>query len=95
MAEPNLSIQPLEKQTTGRLPPYKVVLHNDDVNSFEHVIRTILKLTPLKQPEAVQKTLEAHETGCSVLLVTNRERAELYCEQFATFSLTVTCEPDE
>ena len=31
----------------------------------------------------------------AVLLVTSKERAELYVEQFATFRLTVTCEPDE
>jgi len=29
------------------------------------------------------------------LLVTHKERAELYVEQFASFTLTVTCEPDE
>ncbi len=79
---------------TRRLPPFRVILHNDDVNTFEHVILTILKLTPLKAAEAVEKTVEAHETGQSVLLVTNQERAELYVEQFATFNLTVTCEPD-
>ncbi len=77
-----------------QLPPYKVVLHNDDVNSFEHVIITILRLTPLKEPEAIERTIEAHESGSAVLLVTNRERAELYCEQFATYNLVVTCEPD-
>ena len=86
--------EPQTKRKTRRLPPYKVLLHNDDVNSFEHVILTILKLTPLKEVEAVEKTIEAHERGLALLLVTNRERAELYCEQFATYKLTVTCEPD-
>ena len=76
------------------LPPFKVLLHNDDVNDVEHVIRSILKLTPLSLEEALQKTLEAHHTGVSLLLVTHQERAELYCEQFATFQLTVTAEPD-
>jgi len=84
-----------QQQRVRPLPPFKVVLHNDDVNTFEHVILTILKLTPLKEPEAVAKTLEAHETGQAVLLLTTRERAELYVEQFASCGLTVTCEPDE
>ncbi|MFQ5805190.1 MAG: ATP-dependent Clp protease adaptor ClpS [Phycisphaerae bacterium] len=84
-----------QQQQVRHVPPFKVVLHNDDVNTFEHVIITILKLTPLKEPEAIGKTIEAHETGQAVLLVTSKERAELYVEQFATFSLTVTCEPDE
>lgn len=79
---------------THQLPPFRVILHNDDVNTFEHVILTILRLTPLEEEEAVHKTLEAHETGSSLLLVTHQERAELYVEQFAALSLTVTCEPE-
>ena len=81
-------------QRVEQLPPYKVVLHNDDVNAFEDVIEAILKLTPLTEMEAISCTIEAHETGHSVLLVTGRERAELYVEQFASCRLTVTCEPD-
>ena len=77
-----------------QVPPYKVLLHNDDVNNFEHVVRSIIKLTPLSLEEAFTRTLEAHETGVALLLVTHQERAELYCEQFATFHLTVTTEPD-
>jgi len=42
----------------------------------------------------VARTLEAHETGSSMLLVTHKERAELYVEQFASCKLNVTCEPD-
>ncbi|MFH1748967.1 MAG: ATP-dependent Clp protease adaptor ClpS [Planctomycetota bacterium] len=86
-------IQP--QQRVEQLPPYRVMLHNDDVNSFEHVIVTIIKLTSLSPAEAVQRTIEAHESGCALLLVTHRERAELYVEQFASCSLIVTCEPDD
>jgi ATP-dependent Clp protease adaptor protein ClpS len=84
----------MTEQETRMLPPYRVILHNDDVSTFEHVIQTILKLTPLKEPEAVARTIEAHESGSSVLLVTHKERAELYVEQFASRGLTTTCEPD-
>ena len=89
----------LEERTESRAKPrvaprWKVILHNDDVNSVEHVVVSILRLTPLDEKEAIERTLEAHLTGQSVLLVTNRERAELYVEQFASLSLTVTCEPD-
>lgn len=82
------------EERTRKQPPYKVILHNDDVNSFEHVIETILNLTPLKPEDAIRKTLEAHERGLALLLVTTRERAELYVEQFAACRLTVTAEPD-
>lgn len=82
------------REAVQQLPPYRVILHNDDVNSFEHVIATILRLTSLGEQEAIERTLEAHETGLSLLLVTHRERAELYVEQFASCGLTVTCESD-
>jgi ATP-dependent Clp protease adaptor protein ClpS len=82
------------EQKSRQLPPFRVVLHNDNVNTVEHVIRSIVKLTPLNEQEAAARTLEAHETGSSVLLVTHKERAELYVDQFATCKLNVTCEPD-
>ncbi|MFQ5461278.1 MAG: ATP-dependent Clp protease adaptor ClpS [Phycisphaerae bacterium] len=92
-------LSPAKKAAPSRrkpkqLPPYKVLLNNDDVNDFEHVINAVLKLTTLGLREAVLRTLEAHETGLALLLVTHRERAELYVEQFASLSLTVTIEPD-
>lgn len=82
------------KRKPKLLPPYRVLLHNDDINTFEHVIVSILKLTRLNAEEAVLRALEAHETGVALLLVTHRERAELYQEQFASVSLTVTIEPE-
>ncbi len=75
-----------------RLPPYRVLLHNDDVNEFEHVVLSILKLTPLNVEDAVARTDEAHTRGVSLLLVTHKERAELYRDQFTSKSLTVTIE---
>ena len=74
-------------------PRYKVLLHNDDVNSFEHVIASILKVTTLTTQEAILRTLEAHESGVALLLTTHRERAELYIDQFASLKLTATTEP--
>jgi ATP-dependent Clp protease adapter protein ClpS len=41
----------------------------------------------------VERTVEAHESGVALLMVTHRERAELIQEQFQTRGLTVTIEP--
>jgi len=82
------------KRRPKQLPPFKVLLHNDEVNTFESVIAAILKLTTLQPREAVLRTLEAHETGVALLLVTHKERAELYHDQFTTFKITVSIEPD-
>jgi ATP-dependent Clp protease adapter protein ClpS len=51
-------------------------------------------LTTLSPEDAIVRTIEAHESGLALLLVTHRERAELYVEQFHSRSLTVTIEPE-
>ncbi len=75
-----------------QLPPFKVLLHNDDVNTFEHVILAVMKLAALPLEAAIEKTVEAHESGVALLLVTHQERAELYVDQFMSMKLTVTIE---
>lgn len=84
-----------KKSPPKQLPPWKVLLHNDDVNAFEYVINAITMLTPLDQEQAVKRTQEADKTGVALLLVTHKERAELYQEQFQSKGLTVTIEPAE
>lgn len=86
--------KPAEKRKVEHLPPFKVLLHNDDVNTIEHVVASILRLTALAKEQAILRALEAHEAGVALLLVTHKERAELYQEQFTSLSLTVTVEPD-
>ena len=83
------------KRKPRHLPPYRVLLHNDDVSTFEHVIQSIVMLTPIQTQEALIKAIEAHETGVALLLVTHLERAELYSEQFRSRNVTVTIEPAE
>jgi ATP-dependent Clp protease adaptor protein ClpS len=77
---------------TRRLPPWNVLLHNDDVNDVMYVTETITELTSLNRHDAVLRMLEAHDKGIALLLTTHREHAELLCEQFASKHLTVTAE---
>jgi ATP-dependent Clp protease adaptor protein ClpS len=77
------------------LPPFKILLHNDDVNDISYVVETILDLTPLNIKKATDATFEAHRQGVALLLVTHRERAELYVEQFKSKNLTVSMESAE
>ena len=81
------------KKPPQPLPPWKVLLHNDDKNDFDFVILTIVSLTPLNERDASKRTLEAHQLGVALLLTTHKERAELYKEQFQSKGLTVSIEP--
>lgn len=78
-----------------QLPPWKVLLHNDDLNDMLHVVDSILMFTSLSKLDAVNRMMEAHMTGVALLLTTHKERAELYLDQFKTRMLTVTIEPAE
>ena len=75
-----------------RLPPWAVLLHDDEVNDMGYVVETIRELTVLTELEAVQGMLEAHTEGSAALLQTHREHAELLQEQFTSKGLTVTIE---
>ncbi len=75
------------------LPPWKVMLHNDDKNEMGFVVRTIVELTHLREQDAILRMIEAHETGVALLVTTHKERAELYRDQFQSKGLVVTIEP--
>ncbi len=75
------------------LPPFRVLLHNDAHNDMMFVVRSIVELTPLNAPLARDVMLTAHEAGVAQVLITHKERAELYQEQFASKGLVVTIEP--
>src|SRR6185312_271774 len=54
--------------TTVLLPPWRVLLHNDDYNSMEHVIRALLlTVQSLTPEEAVSIMLEAHTEGVALV----------------------------
>ena len=92
VAKPVRKRQPKRKPPQP-LPPWKVLLHNDDNNEITFVVKTIMELTPLNEQDAKLRTEEANDTGVALLLTTHKERAELYQEQFQSKGLIVTIEP--
>ncbi len=76
-----------------KLPPYRVLLHNDDQNDMLDVVQVITSLTPLKWEQAIEVMLRAHTRGLALVLTTHKERAELYQDQFKSEKLVVTIEP--
>ncbi len=78
---------------TIALPPYRLMLHNDDVNSMDHVVEALLRCVPELPPEeAVRIMLAAHSDGVALVLVCPLERAELYRDRLEQQGLTATIE---
>ena len=46
-----------------RIPPYHVILENDDFHSMEFVVEVLLKVLGCSVEKAIELTLEAHRTG--------------------------------
>jgi len=77
-------------------PRYKVLLHNDPVNSMEYVVTTLRQVVPsLSEQDAIAVMLEAHNTGVGLVIVCDLEPAEFYCETLKAKGLTSTIEPEE
>jgi len=70
-----------EEKSTRRQPPYAVVLHNDDLNGFDFVVGVLRKVFHYDQLKSTRLTLEAHETGRSVVWSGSLEVAELKADQ--------------
>ena len=51
-------------------PRYKVLLHNDPVNTMEYVVGTLRQVVPsLSEQDAIAVMLEAHNTGVGLVIV--------------------------
>lgn len=93
-----MAIETLEKQSTVRKPApmYRVLLHNDPVNTMEYVVQCLLEVVPsLSQPQAINIMMEAHQNGTGLVTICALEPAEFYCESLLGKGLTSTIEPDE
>ncbi len=57
-----------EKLETYESEPVKLILHNDDFNSFEHVIGCMMLYLMKSGVEAMQIASEVHFSGSCVIL---------------------------
>jgi len=69
-------------------PPYAVILHNDPVNTIDFVIGVLQKVFGYALEKAFLLTVEAHETGRSIVWTGSLEIAELHAERIQA------CGPD-
>jgi ATP-dependent Clp protease adaptor protein ClpS len=77
------------------LPPYNVILFNDDYNSMDYVVAVLLHtINTLTSPEAEQIMLTAHLMGSAIVITCPKETAEFYQERILSYGLTATIAPE-
>ena len=67
--------------TPKRLPPYAVVVLNDDVHTFEYVIETFMKVFGYSPEKSFQLAETIHTSGRGVVWSGSKEVAELKADQ--------------
>lgn len=95
-----MTTETIEKRSTSTVrkpaPRYRVLLHNDDFNTMEHVVESLMKtVAGMTQPQAVDIMMEAHTNGLALVITCALEHAEFYCETLINHGLSSTIEPDE
>ena len=77
------------------LPPYKVVVVNNDHNTFEEVITILMRaVAGMSRTTAEEHANEIHQTGSTVPYVGPLERAEAVASVIRTIGILVRVEPD-
>jgi ATP-dependent Clp protease adaptor protein ClpS len=88
---PEVEVEERTRSLEELLPPVTVVLHNDDVNSMDHVVNALLTSVPeLDVERAAEIMLEAHNHGQADVISCPLERAELYRDRLESHGLTAT-----
>jgi ATP-dependent Clp protease adaptor protein ClpS len=70
---------------TRRLPPYNVVILNDEEHTFPYVIELLIKLFRHDLAKAEELTLRIHVTGRAIVYTTHKELAELKRDQVVAY----------
>jgi ATP-dependent Clp protease adaptor protein ClpS len=74
-----------EETKTRRIPPYNVILENDDHHSMEFVLGVLQKALGYNEQKCYELMMLAHTSGRAVVWTGTKEVAELKMEQMLSF----------
>lgn len=79
-----------EQVTRKPYPNFKVIVLNDDFNTFEHVASCLMKYIPgMTEEYAWELTNQVHYEGQAMVWAGPQEQAELYHQQLKREGLTM------
>jgi ATP-dependent Clp protease adaptor protein ClpS len=74
-----------QETRTKKLPPYNVVILNDEEHTFDYVIELLTKLFRHPLKTAVELTWRIHLSGRAIVYTTHKEKAELKRDQVLAY----------
>jgi ATP-dependent Clp protease adaptor protein ClpS len=87
---PTIAPEKTRQTTRQPYPNYKIIVLNDDVNTFQHVSECLMKYIPgMSSDLAWDLTNQIHYEGQAVVWVGPLEQAELYHTQLTRAGLTM------
>lgn len=89
-ASPVIAPEGSTQVTRKTYPNFKVIVLNDDVNTFQHVHDCLVKYIPdMTSDRAWELTNQVHFQGQAIVWVGPQEQAELYHQQLRRAGLTM------
>lgn len=89
-ALPTISPDRVSQTIRRPYPNYKVVVLDDDFNTFQHVHDCLIKYIPgMTTDQAWKLTNQVHYEGQAIVWVGPQEQAELYHQQLSREGLTM------
>jgi len=77
--------KPRSSKQPRKLPPYNVVLLNDDDHTYDYVIEMLRKLFGFPTEKGMRMAKEVDTTGRVILLTTTKEHAEFKRDQIHAY----------
>lgn len=95
ITRPRVDKKTAKKSKTEREPSWRVLLHNDDVHTFDYVTGAIVKVVrTVSRKKAHRITMQAHSSGVATVTTTWKALAEDYCKGLQMHGLTSSIAPD-
>lgn len=89
-AAPTVAPEKTSQTVRKTYPNYKVIVLNDDFNTFQHVAECLVKYIPgMSGDRAWDLTNQIHHEGQAIVWVGPQEQAELYHQQLRREGLTM------
>lgn len=91
-----MAVETIAEETTDSSlsPMYRLLLHNDDHNNMDFVVRCLLEVIPhMTESRAMEIMLEAHQSGVALVITCDQNHAEFYCHLLRRRGLIASVEP--